>query len=316
MTTLIIQPGPGVGNDTLISMTSPDANYGAFGSWRFGANAAGTRRGLIQFDLSGLPADAVISSVTLEVVVALDLSDNARTVRIYRQKRAWVKGTGVGTATNDGATWNNYSYVSGAQAWQTAGGFGANDCEQSDIGTCSFSASESVGTVKTFALTPTTKAALDLGFGWLVMSDTEVLDLYGVYSSADATLSNRPKLTIVYTSGPVSVILSGGLSFSGGLVRQPNKVLSGSLTPAGALIKRPGKVLSGSLSFTGGISRAVSKVLSGSLSFSGGVVKQTSKILSGALSFLGSLIPSRTVKLDVTLSDAAVTTCTVSDSTL
>ena len=144
-------------------------------------------RALIRFDLSSLPADALISSATLSLYAVLDASDNARTCRVYRQLRAW---------TEAGATHNTYN---GVDNWQTAGGFGAADCEQTDIGSRAFTATETLNEFKDFSLTPITKAALDNGSGWLVKMDTETDDNYSVASSDNATAAARPKLVIVYS---------------------------------------------------------------------------------------------------------------------
>jgi len=54
---------------------------------------------------------------------------------------------------------------------------------------------------KDFALSPVTKAALDLGNGWLVKADTEADDGHGFSASDNGTAANRPKLVVVYTVG-------------------------------------------------------------------------------------------------------------------
>lgn len=198
--TLTLQPDATDGLDVqLLSTTYDNANFGTNENLFVGErdDIARVHRSLIKFSLASLPDDAIIPSATLSLYAQLDRSSNARTFRVYRQKRAWVEGTGQNPATT-GATWNNYE-TSTPSAWQTAGGFGANDCEQSDIGSRVFSATETLNEFKDFVLTPTTKSGLDLGNGWMIKADTEANDAYRFYSSDHTTPAQRPKLVAEYT---------------------------------------------------------------------------------------------------------------------
>ena len=189
--TFSAQPDAAAGLDTDIYQESPTNNYGNGLYLRIGESANEVRlfRALIKFDLSTLPDSAVISSATFSLWCYGHASDNARTMRVYRQKRAWVEGE---------ATWNLYST---GNNWQTSGGFGSDDCEQSDIGSREFSATEALDEFKDFALTSVTKAALDFGNGWLIKTDTENADKYSFRSSDYATPGERPKLGLEYTVG-------------------------------------------------------------------------------------------------------------------
>lgn len=192
MTTLTLQPDGTAGQDaTIKSSGGGTGNFATdttivVGEWNAGSSI---ERTLIKFDLSSLPSDAVISSATLSLYALTDLSSNARTVRVYRVKRAWVESQ---------VTWNIWST---GNNWSTAGGFHADDCEQTDIGSRAFTATETLNQFKDFSLTPTTKADLDLGNGYLIKSDTETNDMYTFASSDNATAANRPKLVIEYTAG-------------------------------------------------------------------------------------------------------------------
>lgn len=192
MTTLTIQPAAAAGLDVFLHKHYPTNNYGALSVLVVGED--NTRvdyvtRTLIKFDLSGLPAAAIISSAVLSLWCVTDKSSNNRTFRVYRQKRAWVELQ---------ATWNVFST---GNNWQTAGGFGADDCEQVDIGSRNFTSTEGLEAWKEFALTPTTKAGLDLGNGWLIKADTESNDLYEFASSDEGVAAEHPKLVIEYTLG-------------------------------------------------------------------------------------------------------------------
>jgi hypothetical protein len=187
---LVLQPGAADGMDTIITSSIPTTNYGALTVLAIGDSfaEASIRRTLIKFNLATLPETAVISSATLSLYVTVDQATSAGTFTVHRQKRAWVEGQ---------ATWNIYSM---GNNWSTAGGFHADDCEQSAIGTLNFTATETLNQWKNWALTPTTKAALDLGTGWLMKTTAESNDEYQFPSSDYTTdITKRPQLSVTYT---------------------------------------------------------------------------------------------------------------------
>lgn len=186
--TLTLQPDATAGLDTMIQQVGPNTNFGTFDSLIVGkrTGVAGPERALIEFDLSGLPDAAVISSTTFSLYRTTG-EPSSVTIEVFRVKRAWVESQ---------ATWNIYST---GNSWQTAGCSGANDVESSAIGSLSVPATNGF---KDWALTPTTKAALDLGNGWLCKATDEATNLGQWFASSDnATSANRPKLVIVYTEG-------------------------------------------------------------------------------------------------------------------
>lgn len=216
---LVLQPDESSSQDTYINAfsTQQGYNFGTSAALSIGEAATLTghiTRTLIKFDLSAIPADAELVSVVLSLYVTGDNSTNARTYRVYRQKRAWVEGSRAGATDSPatGATWTRYDTVNN---WQTAGGFGVNDCEQTDIGSLAFSSAETLNQFKDFILTPTTKADLDLGNGWLIKADTESDDNYSFASSGDATASHRPRLSIVYRVNKLAGATSGAATVTG-----------------------------------------------------------------------------------------------------
>ena len=192
--TLSLQPNATAGLDTFLSSLAATTNTSGQTNIYVGEDITGTEiyRSLIKFDLSTVPASASVSSAILSLYASVDFSSTASTFRVYRQKRAWVEAQ---------ATWNIYAT---GNSWQTAGGFGANDCEQTDIGSLAFSATETLNVFKDFNLTPTSISALDLGNGWMIKSDMESNDAYGFASSDNATAANRPRLQIIYSLPSVS----------------------------------------------------------------------------------------------------------------
>lgn len=185
--------------DTMINGFSgtEDTNYGTdtavSGIGEQNNDVGVYKRFLIKFDLSSIPASANITSATLSLWIQADYSSNARDYKVYRILRNWVEAE---------ATWN--SWKSGS-AWTTAGaGSNGNDV---DLGTAwattNFSATESVGTEKTFALNTTEFKKLINGtytnYGWLIKSDGEADDAYLIYTAEEAVeTTKRPKLVVEY----------------------------------------------------------------------------------------------------------------------
>lgn len=187
--TVTLQPDDSTGIDTYIVAESPTTNSDTDTTLYVGDHLSSAQliRTLIKFDLSTIPSNAFFSSCILSLYCTADQSSNARTFRVFRLKRVWVENQ---------VTWNVYST---GNAWQTVGGFGANDCEQTDVANRAMTASETLNVFKDFPFTPTTKDGIDLGNGWLIKADTELNDRYAFRSSTHTTAAERPKLTVIYT---------------------------------------------------------------------------------------------------------------------
>jgi len=75
----------GASNDNVIQDASANSNYGSLTFIAAGGDGGGSvDRGMIYFDLSGIPTGSVINSATLRLYVTTDNSTNARTFRVYR----------------------------------------------------------------------------------------------------------------------------------------------------------------------------------------------------------------------------------------
>jgi hypothetical protein len=195
MTTYTSQPDETNGVDTFIDSAFPTTNFVTAADVRAGEdNTSGAEvcRILIKFDLSSIPADAIVSSAVLSLWQSSERSGNTRTFRVFRQKRDWVESQ---------ATWNIYKT---SNNWQTAGGFGADDCEQTDIGSLSMTGTEGAGE-KQFNLTASAIQEMISGAfvnnGFLIKTDTESDDMQLFRSATDGTSSLRPKLTVTYEVG-------------------------------------------------------------------------------------------------------------------
>lgn len=133
-------------------------------------------------------------------------------------------------------------------------------------------------------------------------------------------------------------VLAGALTPSGAIVRQTVKKVAGILTPTGAAIKMAVKALAGSITPTGALvkqqitlylqsvagsltpsgalTRRTNKLVSGMLTPAGGIFKQIGKVLAGVLGLAGALVRQAFDfdQADVTLTDAAVTVCSLVDA--
>lgn len=119
--------------------------------------------------------------------------------------------------------------------------------------------------------------------------------------------------------------LAGSLTTAGAIVRSAAKSLAGTLTAAGGLVANYvsgsatfSQVVGGTLTTAGTLAKRTSKSLAGTLATAGSISRAISKLLSGTLTTAGGLLrewfsPSA-AKLDVTLTDARVYTCTVADA--
>jgi hypothetical protein len=235
--TLTLQTGPEA-VDTYLDSLFPTVNFAGEGMLGGGAGAGGAEklRTLIDFSLAGLPAGAQIVSATLSLYLQLNFASAARLFRVFRVKRAWKL---------DDASWNEWS---AGQAWQTAGGFGANDCEQTDIGSISVPAADAPGTAHAFGLTAAAVQDWVSGAfannGLLLKADVETDDSHFWHDSDYVpNPSLRPKLVITYTLGGPGSTLTGDqpgydLTLEDGVNPPLGLLAGGAAGPAPGAIRR------------------------------------------------------------------------------
>lgn len=246
--TLTAQPDAAAGLDTQIDQESPDTpkSDNAFmmigNQWYSGDLKY---RGLLKFDVSSIPADATCDDATLSLWHFDINGSNTSDTKVYRQLRAWVEAQ---------ATWNIYST---GNSWATAGGFGATDCEQTEIGSRSMSSSETNGEKQWSLSASAVQDWWDGGLtnnGILMKAAESTSDAHSYRSSDYATAGERPKLVVNYTEaggGAVSgsVILTGNSNYELNayqIVQALSQLLSnGDLISQGLLIIPSDVTLSG-----------------------------------------------------------------------
>lgn len=108
--------------DNFLGALAPDNNFGASTSlycgWITGKTTE-AHRACMKFNLSSYSPEVVASaaSLTINITAAAPTTQPAVVRRITQS--GWTEGTGNGSATGDGATWNR---INGVVFWQLAGG--------------------------------------------------------------------------------------------------------------------------------------------------------------------------------------------------
>ncbi len=123
---LVLQPGP-EGKDAPIS-TFEDSDHGTF--WILITNYTGPNNGMIEFDLSSLPAGATINSATLELYEYGQCSVNMNSIDLHLNLGSWEESSvtwsnapsyGPVIATNTGETteceWLIFDVTSAVTDW-------------------------------------------------------------------------------------------------------------------------------------------------------------------------------------------------------
>lgn len=176
--------------DAYLAQVNPDTNYGASSSlFLDGYDGGNDLSSLLRWDISAIPSDAIIESVSINIEV---FNPSGSSYSLYELNRAWVENE---------VTWNQYA---SAGSWQTAGALGASDRESTVLATLSpASGSHTIHLNNDgIALVQSWVDGSSINHG-VIAGDTDSTDGVDFYSSETSTIANRPKLTVVY-SLPVS----------------------------------------------------------------------------------------------------------------
>ena len=148
--------------------------------------------GLMKFDLSSIPASAMITSAKLYFTVTGELGKYTRMMRLYRLKQNWIDNSGrLGVSMPLGII-------------GTRRATGAGDYDSTDAGNVSVLVSAAPGAVIEVNLNTTELKKLVDGtyanYGWLLKMDGEFDDMHSYASSDSTTAASRPKLYIEYST--------------------------------------------------------------------------------------------------------------------
>jgi hypothetical protein len=169
---------------------------------RTGQSSGSRRRGVMHFDVSSIPSNATITSVTLTLYLDLVADGSDRTCTLYRLTDDWGEGTsffngGMCAASTTGdATWIHEFYSS--TDWSSAGGDYSSTVSSS--ASCGDTAGQSYTWGSTSQLVADVQAwvsGTESNYGWILIGDESVGGTARRYSSREES-SNQPALTVTY----------------------------------------------------------------------------------------------------------------------
>jgi hypothetical protein len=170
---------------------------------------ASIRRGLIAFDFSSIPTNAVISSVQLTLTEAQGLNGN-QTVTLYRAIEDWGEGSSIAANSGQGiaaqagdATWlyRSFNFADPAQstAWSTPGGVYSSTASASTTVTSgsanqafSWSSTQMASDVQLWLQSPSSN------FGWVLVGNESLGQTSKRFVSGESS-TFAPTLTVNFS---------------------------------------------------------------------------------------------------------------------
>lgn len=126
--TLVLQPDAASGKDACVEAAYPDTNYGTLVDLT--TNWEDANHGLLEFDLSGIPAGSEITKATLEILEYLNCYINENSIELHINLEAWnettvtwnnapIYGLSLGTNTGEssGCEWLIFEVTAVVQQW-------------------------------------------------------------------------------------------------------------------------------------------------------------------------------------------------------
>jgi hypothetical protein len=196
--------------DTTMFEVSPNNNLGrstlAVGS--VASTGQGQRgRGLLRFDVSGLPTNAVIDSAALTfTVLQAPFGAVQSSFRVHRFLKPWVEGVGGGNtggpALAGETTWN--AQFHGTAPWSPAGSAAGNDYTSSESGSVDVDGLAAY-TVQDSGITADVQAWVSgtaANHGWIMISSGEGTQRTARRVGSRESGGAAPSLAIQYTMPP------------------------------------------------------------------------------------------------------------------
>jgi hypothetical protein len=194
--------------DTSLRSSVPNNNLGGVIRLPLGVSNAGTsvNRGLVQFDLSGLPVDAIITSAKLRFNVTTPTGGFVGTpgYGVHRLLKDWGEGNKFSQSNGDlasagEATWN--SRFHGTATWGAGGGQSGVDFISTASATATFSGFGSTPEFSSATLLADVhlwQANPGTNFGWILIATSEPAGSGELVGSRDDP-GNEPVLILEYT---------------------------------------------------------------------------------------------------------------------
>ncbi|MBP6455778.1 MAG: DNRLRE domain-containing protein, partial [Chitinophagaceae bacterium] len=174
-----------------------------------------SNRALLAFDLSTIPAGAIITGASLQLNCSQVPNLTPQVINLHKLNENWGEGTSVATspgagiaATANDATWSNAFHP--GTAWTTSGGvFNPTVSASTSVtgtGFYTWTNANMVNDIQSWLTTPASN------FGWMIKGiETAIGQARRFDSRENTTPANRPQLTITYTI-PVTYTWTGGIT--------------------------------------------------------------------------------------------------------
>ncbi len=187
------QPDASSGKDAYLKKDFNTTNYGSDTKILIGKDSAGNDlKGLLEFNVSSIPANSTITSAKLQVNLSYSSSNNNITIKVYRVTSNW---------TEAGTTWSNRS---ASETWAVVGGDYSGE-----FNSLVFS---NVSALYNFTITSLVRGWINgsyTNYGLiLVSSDAATGDRKELDSSDSSSSSARPRLTVDYTENAAPYIIN------------------------------------------------------------------------------------------------------------
>jgi len=204
--------------DTSLLESNHDNNLGGLSSIPAGTTQQGRSRALFRFDLTTIPAGAMVTAAELGVVAVNQNSQHQSSIfALNRLLRNWGEGSGSTNnfgdpATTNAATWNNRFHP--ATPWSAPGGGSGLDYA------APASATTFIDTLTNYTFGSTTSMVADVqswvgnpdtNFGWILISQSEATQFTVRRFASREDAVRSPVLTVHYVLPPVisSPLISG-----------------------------------------------------------------------------------------------------------
>jgi predicted CXXCH cytochrome family protein len=183
-----------------------DSNSGQQ-AWNYGASTEVTitpsTRLLAYFDLSAIPASATIQNATLVLWGSSFNSDvYSGGYAVYRMTQGWLEGTGTGVpndAATDGATWLEWKYGDNANTGDVASGDWA--ALGGDYASTPSASRSGINALSVTAFVTALRQGTNYG---IMIGPNGATTSLPIYTRHNATAQYRPRLRVVYRTGPAT----------------------------------------------------------------------------------------------------------------
>jgi hypothetical protein len=197
--------------DSYLRNSNPDGNFGGSPTLLVGVSLSGSvvNHALLKFSLAGLPANATITGVSLQ----LKSTGGTLPEHDFELDRLLVDWGEMD------ATWN--TRLAPATAWGTGGGQSENDYAATPSAVAAIGPAPAVNTFSSGDMAADVQFWLDYpdsNFGWILIAQGEQAGSGEMLGSRD-NAGSEPVLTVTYTvpAAPGRPLISGATKAAGGL---------------------------------------------------------------------------------------------------